>query len=414
MDKHEFNNKVKQRRKRCLTSRLGTNLLLLLPPAIALAALLAFAGTTFLITLFLIYLILPMFYTVLYRLKFDITGIGDPDFSYKDGYKAFFSETMSGVFGMLNTVFTTLAMTILFYLVFSPLLGPLTGAYGQYDTYKTIFDALNNQSLNAAEAMETVTENIALLAQPLTALIGIILFFPIFYAIFFSSTANLENHYLATVVLPDIDKNITAGQARALSRGSFGHLYSGYRLAKAFRYNWPYYLTFTIAYAASVYGMSMVKTDNMYLVSILALAAPGASIIYGVYLNYFCLMNDAIVIEESQDYIRSLLPKTMQFSIYQTYINPNYIHGEESAIRGSFIPAPKEAEYQEFQQNNLFNPNNFQNQPPREENNPYTTFYQASQDKPEEPKENEPESPKNDPVGNVVDLSQSTDNKENQ
>lgn len=382
MDKNEFQRRFKERRKRCLTSRLRMNLLLLLPPSLALSALLVFSFNVFFVSLILIYLILPMFYTVLYRMKYDVSGIGDPDFSYGDGYKAFFTGSMSGVFGMLGTVFSTLALILLFYMIFSPLALPLANAYGVQEAYKTFLDAFSSTAITSSDLMTKVTETMPLLSRLFTAFVGIVLFFPIFYALFYSVNTNLDSHYLSTIVLPDIDKNVTAGQARTLSKGSFGRLYQGYRLLKSLKQNWPYYLAFTVIYAGAVYGMSMVRTDNLYLVFPLTLIGPSASVFVGLFLNYFCLMHDAITMEESQDYIRSLLPKPMQVSVYQTYINPNYVHGEESAIRGSFIPAPKESDYR---QEDPFSTTN-------------DTDYSASE---------QPQPPQEDPIGNVVDLSQS-------
>ena len=68
--------------------------------------------------------------------------------------------------------------------------------------------------------------------------------------------------------------------------------------------------------------------------------APSLSLFYGFLLDYFCLMNEYCILEESQSLLLSRMPEQMRFSVYQTYCSPNYIHGEESAARGCFVPAP--------------------------------------------------------------------------
>ena len=63
------------------------------------------------------------------------------------------------------------------------------------------------------------------------------------------------------------------------------------------------------------------------------------SLFFAFLLNVFVLINCYSLVEESQDIVLSTLPPARKVSIYQTYCNPNYVHGEESAARGCFIPA---------------------------------------------------------------------------
>lgn len=84
--------KYQTRRKRALEKSVFKNMALLLPPSLLIAALLMVSLYTYGVSLLLTYFILPMFYTVERRLRFDLTHIGKKDFNYGDGYKAFFQS----------------------------------------------------------------------------------------------------------------------------------------------------------------------------------------------------------------------------------------------------------------------------------------------------------------------------------
>lgn len=336
-------------------------LLLLLLPSLMATMCLVFALLSSFGTILLLYFTLPMFYTVYYRLKYDVTGIGDPNFSYKDAYNQFFKGPMSGVFGVISAVIFAFGIGLLFYYVFSFLFGPLASAFNVYEPYEKYLQVIQTQGVTQGEIFDAISLYGPALSAPLIVIFGLVLYLPLMFGIFFSIDGNILNYHLSTIILPDIEKNMPAGRARAFANGTYGKPYMKYRIVNSLKKNWPYLLTFTAIYGLLVYAITFVKTDNIWLVPILTFTAPGLSLIVGFYLNYFCLMNDIITMEESQDYIREAMPKEFRYSLYQTYIHPNYVHGEESAIRGSFFPAPTDQEMRDFhreawnqQQNNIY------------------------------------------------------------
>lgn len=398
MTSKELDSKIKERRKRVYTKDIWFNLLLLVPPTIALIALVMFAFSTYSISLFLIYFILPMFYTVEKRIRFTVSGIGKTDFNYADGYKAFFVGSQGGIFGVISSILQGIILAILFYLIFQTFFPYICSCYPDaLEVYNEFNSMWNSNSYTSTDCYNYLLTNGYALTGPLVILFGIILFVPLGYVFFFSINSNLDNHYLSTIVLPDIDQNVSASQARSLSKGSFGRYFSGTRISKTFKLNWPFYVAYTIIYAALIYSFTFASTTNFYLISIVALAGPALSIFAAVLLDYFCLANEYCVIEEGSPMVLDTLPPQMKDSIYQTYCSSHYIHGEESARRGSFVPGPT------YQEQHPFNS-------PFENNNTYsseTNSYQSTDDINKTPTDTK----ESDPTGVVIDLSKN-DNKD--
>ena len=346
--------KYQTRRKRALEKSVFKNMALLLPPSLLIAALLMVSFYTYGVSLLLTYFILPMFYTVERRLRFDLTHIGKKDFNYGDGYKAFFQSNKGGIFGVSMSV--VLALAVLLF---------LSGSVGMvvphivnnFAEAKSVFEDLlamySDVNLNPIDLNTYILQNGYHLTRPLTIYVGLIAFIPIFIIVFIFITNNLSNHYLCGVVLPDIDLNISASQARSVARGSFGRGTSTFRLKEQFRLNWPLYVLFALLYGIGLYGASFITTDNTYFVLFVMMIVPCSALIVAIYINYFCLMNNYVVIEENQDMILASIPAPMRTSIYQTYNAREYIHGEESLARGGFVPAPtyfqeRQTDFQEY------------------------------------------------------------------
>ena len=411
MVNNELHQKVAERRKRAFRKNLLVNLSLLLPPILLTIALFITAINTYVLSLFLLYFILPMYYTVEKRLRYDLTGIGKPGFSYVDGYKDFFTKNMGGIFGALGSI--VMAILIFVFLLFI-LEYAFPAIAGCFEGASAVLDEINklyaNESTDISSLADYMMQNGGVLAQPMTILVGVSAFIPLFLLVFYYFNNNLSMHYLGTIVLPDIDKNISASQARGIARIQFGRLIQGYRLKESLFQNWPYYLVFTILYGVILYACSFITTTNFMVVPLIALLAPSLSLFYGLILNYFCLMNDYCILEESHQYLLSRMPEQVKYSVYQTYCNPNYVHGEESAARGCFVPAPT------FRQANPFsspfsstNPFNIhQNATPSSET-PRTPAEPSSTKDEDHPTEDS----NNTPTGVVIDLSQDNDDKEN-
>jgi len=330
---------LRNRRQRLLSKKLPINLLLLILPSLAIALLVFAIPFTFFCSLLLAYFVLPMFYTVEKRIRADISGIGNPDFSYADGYKAFFKGSQGGIFGVILGFFYAFTLGVLGYLIFQIAIPSLCGCFPESSaTYSNFATLLNSQNATYSDITDFIANYGYTLARPLTIFAGLILFIPIFVFLFFSIDDGLANHYLATIVLPDIDKNLSASQSKAIARNSFGRLITGLRLKLMFQANWPYYLIFTALYGGTLYGFSTLQVGSIQAIPFLVFAAPGISLTVGFFLNYFCLGNTYAIVEESQLILLNRMVPAMRQTIYNTYNDSHYLHGEESAARGSFIP----------------------------------------------------------------------------
>ncbi len=416
----EYLNRLKARKKRALSKDLLFNLVLLILPTFLLVGLILVAPATYLISLFLIYFILPMFYTVDKRLRYAINGIGNPNFTYKDGYRDFFTSTKGGLFGVISTIFSAIVLLLLFYLIFSFTLDPIVNCFS--DASELVNEVNNHLSdgtdTGFTQAVALIEENIAAFGPPLSIFVGIIAFIPSFFVLFISIDSNLCQHYLCTIVIPDIDKNISSSQVRSLSRTTFYRLISIDKYKHQFKSNWPYYLAYTCAYGLILYLYTFITTDNVYAMLLVIMAAPATSMFIGYFLNYFCLLNDYAFLEENQVNLLSRMPANMRNYVYQAYNNPSYVHGDESAARGCFVPENDNtfSAHQSFNQNpfgfgGMGGFGGFQNQ-----QNPYTSY--DSKLKSEEDADIKTDYNTNasetreEPTGIVIDFSETDDKKD--
>lgn len=345
MNEKDFKLRVNELRKRGLNKSIFVNLALLLLPSFLMIVVFFISLYSFILSLFAIYFILPMFYTVERRICFSLTGIGKADFSYADGYSAFFKEKKGGIFGMIITLLLSFSLLLLSFVVFMNAFPNIVSLYPEsLDVFQKIGQMYQNPYQNSTEFFTYVMDNLHYLTRPLTILFSICLFLPMFVALFFSLPSNLSHHYLATIVLPDIDKNISASQARSLSKNSFGRPINGLRIKYNFLYNWPYMIVFTLLYGVSTYLTSLIQTDNSYVTILVILITPALSLLYGLILQYFCILNNYAVMEVLAPNLLTLLPEPMKIYISQAFKNPQYIHGEETSYRGAFVPEVKRYE----------------------------------------------------------------------
>lgn len=386
MNHDELNKRIKERRKRIFRKDILIDLALLFPPLLLEALVVMLSIFSFLLSFALTYFVLPMFYTVERRLSTRISGIGNPKYSYADGYKAFFGSSQGGVFGVLTAVGIGVVLFMASYVILSPTLPYICNAYpGARSAYDEFFNLASSGSaslsMSTDDLMTALSEILPQLTQPLVLFFGASLFLPLFYGVFFSIDGHLDDHYLSSIVLPDIDLNISASQARAVSRATYKRYINSERMNYSLRYNWPFYLAFALLYGGSMYLFSLIPTTNTYMMLLLIIATPSLAFIYGFILNYFCLANHYAVLEEIAPLLLNRLPAPVKVSIYQTYINPNYIHGQESASRGSFVPAMTHYEESQFASGPSMNPNDFYEPSHQQENSSQETSSDEDENK---------------------------------
>ena len=335
-------NQYQLRLQRAYSKEMWINLAMLLLPSFLIAAIFAAMFYTWGVSVFLIYFVLPMFYAVDRRLRYQLTGIGNPRFSYIDGYKAFFQSNKGGIFGVLVSLVFGFAILLFFLLALFQTVPYIVHNFPEAIPYfEGTLTAYSKSSLfNQTELQAYLFDNGIHLIRPATIYMGIISYVPIATVIFFFIDENLSNHYLAGIILPDIDENVSASQARSAIRSTVSKGFVPYRFKEQIKMNWTYYVIYSLVYGRALYGASFITTNNINLVPITFMLVPSFGIILALYLNYFCLINRYTILEENKDVVLASISVPMRTTIYQTFHAKEYIHGEESKVRGSFIPMP--------------------------------------------------------------------------
>lgn len=324
--------------KQLYSKNLIGDLALLFTPSFLLAILFTFSFYTYGISILLIYFILPMFYTVDYRIRNKLTSIGNDDFTYKDGYAAFFKSNKGNFFGAIKAIVVLLLLILIFVVLLGTILPLLVRCFPEsIETYNDLISLYSDFYKGNNQLIPFIYERGVDLSRPAIVFLGLVSFIPLGITFFFVIGENLSNDYLSHIVLPDIDKNISPAQARNVAKASFGKDFLLYRIKQQLFINWPFYLIYAIVYGISLYGMSNVMNNSIYSVPLLFSLTPSFMIFVSCYLSYFTISNRYIVIEENKDILYEMIPSSMRIYIYQTFNTKEYIHGEESEKRGNFF-----------------------------------------------------------------------------
>ncbi len=338
MGQNDLKSKYFQRIKKALNKRMFLDLLLMLLPIFLLVLIFFLTIITYGMSLLLVYFILPMFYALDQRVRSDLNGIGNPRESFLSGYKEFFQSNKGGIFGAFFTIIRALGIFLLCALIVGFFMPNIVNCFPDA---KPVFNELVGKFTKAntprLEMVEFMLENLFHLTRPLTIYFGVVTFLPLFYIIFFGVDENLTYHYLSGILLPDLDLNISSSQSRSVAK-SFTKDFTGYRLQETIKVNFPLYLLFAMLYAVCLWGCSYISVYHTSNVSFVVLIAPASSLVFGSYINHFCLINEYAILEENKEVLLDSLPLAMKTSIYQTFHAKEYVHGKESEIRGCFIP----------------------------------------------------------------------------
>ena len=342
-----FNPKYIQRIKNISKKDLFIDLLLLLLPTLILLILVYGTIYTYGVSLLFFYFVLPMFYCVDQRLRYHINGIGKKKITYLDGYRDFFASNKGGYFGMTICLLSAIGLFLFFLGVMTLILPYVFACFPiSIPAYERFIDMIKTTTFTRFDMLGFFLENGSTMVQPLTVYFGVSSFLPIFFIIFLSVDNNLSLHYISSIILPDLDKNISSSQSRSVAK-SFTRAFSSYRMKENLKLNFIYYIIFTLIYGLSLWGASRITVSSIELVVPVFMLAPCFSILIGSFLNHFCTMNEYIVIEESQNELSDSIPLTIKTSIYQTYNSRGYIHGIESEKRGCFINLSEDVSYKE-------------------------------------------------------------------
>lgn len=292
---------------------------------------------TYGVSILLTYFVLPMFYAADRRLRYAITGIGKEKFSYIAGYKAFFQSNKGGIFGVFLTVAAAIGILLVMLFALGIAIPGIVSCFPEaQDAFKEMLTLISDYSLMRKDMTKFLLERGYEMVRPFTVYIGLCMFLPLVFIIFFGVNENLSYHYISTIVFPDLDLNIPSSQSSSVAR-AFSRGFNAYRLKRSFFMNLPCYLLFATMYGFALWGVSHIRVDSSRDAIFTCLIVPAFALIIGSFLNYFCMMNNYCLIEADQDQLRESMPVAMRTSVYQTYSSKEYIHGEESKKRGCFI-----------------------------------------------------------------------------
>lgn len=331
--KEEYLNRL----KKAFNKNLLFDLLLLLPPAFLLLVILFSMTFTYGVSVLFVYFILPMFYTVDRRLRFDLNGIGKAHVTYADGYRDFFQSNKGGIFGVIPTLALCFGLFLFSFIILTFSSSNIVSCFPSAEPYyKELVRMLSDIAIAKPDILSYMMDFGYKMCQPFTIMIGLALFIPLFYVLFIGTDENLSYHYISGILFPDLDLNISAAQSRNVAR-TFSRSFTSYRLKESFKLNFPYYILFSLCYGLSLWGCSQITVYKTNAMMFVLFITPSASILIGTLLNHFCMLNHYVVIEENQEMLFLTMPAAMRTSIYQTFHSNEYIHGEESEARGSFI-----------------------------------------------------------------------------
>ena len=346
MNNNEFIKKINKRNKNINLSDNLYNLLLLSLPTILIVGIVAttillfsFIGLASLFLLILIYPVLPMFYTVIRRMEILVSNIGNKNYSFLDGYKDFFGNKQNGIFGLIFSISTFVLIIMALYLFFSNFLTLMCSPFpNALNVLNNLANEITNYNMEAI--LESIENDFVYLIKPFVIFVSTIMLIPHFYLFFNALNSNLSTHYLATIVLPDIDLNFSASQSRGIINSSVKRIIKRDVLKYRYQMNWIYYLTYLILYVVSTLIFVFIdynQIDNIFISFLFIFATPLLSIFYGMLINYFCLKNELYIVEELTPIIHKLTPIPIKTSLQAVYKNPSYIHDKESEIRGAFF-----------------------------------------------------------------------------
>lgn len=323
--------------KKVIRAHFLRNIGMLFLPSFLMCLILLSSVFTYGVSILLTYFVLPMFYAADCRLRHAITGIGKEKFSYIDGYKAFFQSNKGGIFGVFLTVAAAIGILLVMLFALGTAIPGIVSCFPEsQDAFKEMLGLISDFSLMRKDMTRFLIERGYEMVRPFTIYIGLSMFLPMVFIIFFGVNENLSYHYISTVVFPDLDLNIPSSQSRSVAR-VFSRGFNAYRLKRSFFMNLPFYLVFAILYGFSLWGVSYIRVGNSRDAIFTSLIVPAFAIISGAILNYCCMMNNYCMIEADQAELRESMPVAMRTSVYQTYSSKEYIHGEESKKRGCFV-----------------------------------------------------------------------------
>lgn len=311
-------------------------LLLVLPTFLSIILFVA-SFHSFGLSILLFIFVLPLFYVVDQRLKYQINEIKQEKLSYKDGYRAFFIENKSSHFGFILSIVYFLLSLIICFLLSLTFVDSLVNCFpDSIYTYQQLKEIVIGNTFLNADSHKFLLEQGSPLIQPLTVLTGLIFFVPIL-VIFIRIQENLSNNYMSSVILPDIEENISISQARNITKRNVGKGFVRKRFKLQLKANWIYLLIYSLIYAGSLISCSFLKINEFVLAPFVILITPSVGIIVMIYFSYFMMKNNYQIIENNKvDLIKSLSKKTKSF-LYQIYVGKEYIHKEESKMREEFI-----------------------------------------------------------------------------
>lgn len=341
--KTDFNEmicEIDEKRKTTFSSKKTfINICYLILPALLIFILVCLSIYSFLLSLIFTYFVLPMIYAVDKRIRANVSNIGDKNTTYKKGYDDFFGMMAGGVYGIIIGLIYFVLLFFVFYFVFYSALPSLMSINNDSkETYDMIIKLID-ESNDISGSINSVFNSVYKLYKPLVIFLALVEFVPITFFFFFYLTRNLSNHHMMSIILPDADKNLSASYQESICQYTFVKYYRSERIKLNLYYNWPYILVHTFLYGIMTYLFYLIDCHDVYSCIFFLSLFTGLISFIDILLDYFVVQNNYYIVEIISTRLLSRLPYSIQEMIRSTFSSPSYIHGEESSLRGSFVPS---------------------------------------------------------------------------
>lgn len=311
------------------------NIVYLILPALIIATIVSLLSLSYLFSILLLYFVLPMLYAVDKRLRASLTSIGNRNGSYKKGYDDFFGGKLGGVYGMILGIAQFILFFLFFYFVFSYSFKPLCNMSEESKlAYEMINKAASDSNL---DVLEVINNQISYLYKPLMIFLSVAVFLPITYFIMYHVNHNLNKHHMMSIIMPDADKNLPASYQESICEATFCRFYRKDEFLLSLRFNWMYYLLHTLMYGLFTYIFTLFKPSNAYITGITLMSFFSLIVFFDILIDYFTIKNNYLIIEAISERLDKKIPKVLKKQYAMTFASPNYIHGEESSVRGPFF-----------------------------------------------------------------------------
>lgn len=336
-------NEAKKIRKQVYLKRDYIDLIYLLLPAFLFFLICSTMIHSFLISLTMVYFVLPMHYSIVLHQRRKIIN-RDDHFTYKRGYDEFFGGRSGGVYGVIISFIYTFLLIVVFSFICSFLFKYLVRIYpSSVDNFNSISSFFKDR--DGVSLMSLLGKNLPGLYKPSIILISLIMYVPFVFLFLIYIPKNLTDHNMMSIILPDIDKNLSSSYIESSYRYAFSSYIRKEKFILTLKINYHIYLISALVYFLISYLFTLIDAYNIHLFLLYIAVYIGTITFVFIYLAYFINRNNFCVDEKLSSLLKRRLNSEHKMLIKKTYYSETYVKSEESKFRGPFLSDDRKREY---------------------------------------------------------------------